>query len=55
MMVPELNGIPILLTKNNSEPLKNFIVIGSSNLNMKKSIATITTLAMRKFLTVTVL
>ena len=54
-MVPELNGSPSVLTKNNSEPLKNFIVQGNKSLKIKRSIATVTTFATMKFFTVMVL
>ena len=49
-IVPELNGSPISLTKNNSIKLKNLRVGGSINLNTPIRIATPIILANRKFL-----
>ena len=46
MILPELYGNPILLMKNNSDPLKNFKVNGNKNLNTNAKIKTDTTDAM---------
>jgi hypothetical protein len=53
-MVPESKGIPRELTVKTSVPA-NDMVKGSSNLKINNKIEITTTLAMMKFLTVTVL
>ena len=43
-MVPELNGKPILLTKNTSDSPKKASVVGSNNLKINNNMATDNTL-----------
>ena len=52
---PELKGKPTVLTKNISRTLKNLRMFGANNLKIKSKIATEATLAIMKFLIVTVL
>ena len=52
MIDPELKGKLIWFTKNNSKALKYLSTLGNINLNINRSTATETTLAMIKFLTV---
>ncbi len=49
MILPELNGMPIEFTKNNSEALKKAKVQGNKNLNTKANTKMATTLAMMNF------
>jgi hypothetical protein len=54
-IVPESKGIPNELTVKTSVEAKKDMVNGSSNLKINSKMETTTTLAMMKFLTVTVL
>ena len=51
IMVPELNGNPILFTKNNSKALKYLSVKGNRNLNTNTNTNIDTRLAIINFLT----
>ena len=54
IILPELNGSPIELIKNNSEELKNWSVYGNKNLNTNAKIKTEITVAIAVVFTVMV-